>query len=131
MLGSLETGKSLDGLKLKINQIKRDLSQLEESNKPVPELINSTNLLRSNEILTKTNEKKTELLNAYESYFKDLESVLKKIQTGLSILKTTPKKKTRKKRTRKKKKTKRKTLRRKKTRTRKKSRKRKSSKRKR
>ncbi|MEK0318776.1 MAG: hypothetical protein QQN43_04295 [Nitrosopumilus sp.] len=131
MLGSLETGKSLDGLKLKINQIKRDLSQLEESNKPMPELINSTNLLRSNEILTKTNEKKTELLNAYESYFKDLESVLKKIQTGLSILKTTPKKKTRKKRTRKKKKTKRKTLRRKKTRTRKKSRKRKPSKRKR
>ncbi|MCH8324169.1 MAG: hypothetical protein IH813_03600 [Thaumarchaeota archaeon] len=131
MLGSLETGKSLDGLKLKINQIKRDLSQLEESNKPMPELINSTNLLRSNEILTKTNEKKTELLNAYESYFKDLESVLKKIQTGLSILKTTPKKKTRKKRTRKKKKTKRKTMRRKKTRTRKKSRKRKSSKRKR
>ena len=131
MLGSLETGKSLDGLKLKINQIKRDLSQLEESNKPMPELINSTNLLRSNEILTKTNEKKTELLNAYESYFKDLESVLKKIQTGLSILKTTSKKKTRKKRTRKKKKTKRKTMRRKKTRTRKKSRKRKSSKRKR
>nr|AFD03315.1 hypothetical protein [uncultured archaeon W4-93a] len=131
VLGSLETGKSLDGLKLKINQIKRDLSQLEESNKPMPELINSTNLLRSNEILTKTNEKKTELLNAYESYFKDLESVLKKIQTGLSILKTTPKKKTRKKRTRKKKKTKRKTMRRKKTRTRKKSRKRKSSKRKR
>ena len=131
MLGSLETGKSLDGLKLKINQIKRDLSQLEESNKPMPELINSTNLLRSNEILTKTNEKKTELLNAYESYFKDLESVLKKIQTGLSILKTTPKKKTRKKRTRKKKKTKRKTKRRKKTRTRKKSRKRKPSKRKR
>ena len=131
VLGSLETGKSLDGLKLKINQIKRDLSQLEESNKPMPELINSTNLLRSNEILTKTNEKKTELLNAYESYFKDLESVLKKIQTGLSTLKTTPKKITRKKRTSKKKKTKRKTIRRKKTRTRKKSRKRKSSKRKR
>ena len=131
VLGSLETEKSLDGLKLKINQIKRDLSQLEESNKPMPELINSTNLLRSNEILTKTNEKKTELLNAYESYFKDLESVLKKIQNGLSNLKTTPKKKTRKKRTRKKKKTKRKTLRRKKTHTRKKSRKRKPSKRKR
>ncbi|KKK67030.1 hypothetical protein LCGC14_2958150 [marine sediment metagenome] len=83
MLGSLETGKSLDGLKLKINQIKRDLSQLEESNKPMPELINSTNLLRSNEILTKTNEKKTELLNAYESYFKDLESVLKKFKLVL------------------------------------------------
>jgi len=130
VLGRLETGKSLDALKLKINQIKRDLLQLEESNKPMPELINSTNLLRSNEVLLKTNQKKTELLNAYESYFKDLDSVLKKIQTGISFLKTTPNKKTRKKRTRTKKKTKRKNTR-KKTRTRKKSRKRKPSKRKR
>lgn len=124
MLGRLETGKSVDALKLQINQVKRDLSQLEESNKPMPELINSTNLLRSNEILSKTNEKKTELLNAYESYFKDLESVLKKIQTGLSTIKSSPKKKPKKKKTKRKQKTKRKN-----TRSRKKPRKRKSSKR--
>ena len=122
MLGQLESGKSLDALKLKINQVKRDLSQLDESNKPMPELINSTNLLRSNEVLTKTNEKKTELLNAYESYFRELEKVVKKIQTGLSSLKTR-KKKTRKTKT--KKKTKKNTVIRKKNRTRKKSRKRK------
>ena len=120
VLGQLGTGKSLDALKLKINQIKRDLSQLEESNKPMPELINSTNLLRSNEILTKSGKKKTELLNAYELYFRELERALKKIQAGLSNLKT-PKKKKRKKQTRTKKKT-RKTIRRKKTRKRKPSR---------
>ena len=124
MLGKLETGKSLDALKLKINQIKRDLSQLEESNHPMPELINSTNLLRTNEILSKTSEKKTELLNAYESYFKDLENVLKKIQTGLRTLKTTSKRKAPKK-------TKKRKIKRKKTRVRKRPRKRKSSKRRR
>ena len=125
MLGQIETGKSLDALKLKINQIKRDLSHLEKSNQPMPELINSTNLLRTNEILSKTSEKKTELLNAYEAYFKDLERVLKKIQTGLSTLKTGSKKKIRKKTKRKS------TINRKKTRPRKKPRKRKSAKRRR
>ena len=120
VLGQLGTGKSLDALKLKINQIKRDLSQLEESNKPMPELINSTNLLRSNEILTKTGEKKTELLNSYELYFRELDGALKKIQAGLSSLKT-PKKKRRKKQTKTKKKA-RKTIRRKKIRKQKSSR---------
>lgn len=118
-----EKGKSLDALKLKINQIKRDLSKLEKSNQPMPELINSTNLLRTNEILSKTGEKKTELLNAYESYFKDLERTLKKIQMGLSTLKTASKKRTQKKTRRK--------LKRKKTRVRKKSRNQKNSKRRR
>ncbi len=119
VLGQLESGNSLDTFKLKINQIKRDLSQLDASNKPMPELINSTNLLRSNEFLTKSSEKKTELLNAYESYFRELEGVLKKIQTGLGTLKST-KRKIRK--------TKKKTVKRKKTRTRKKSKKKKPSK---
>ena len=122
MLGQLETGKSLDALKLKINQIKRDLSQLEESNQPMPELINSTNLLRTNEILLKTSKKKTELLNAYESYFKDLERVLKKIQTGLSTLKTGSKRRTKKTKPKRK-------IKRKKIRVRKKPKNRKTSKR--
>ena len=127
VLGGIE--KSLDAIKLKINQIKRELLQLEESNKPMPELINSTNLLRSNEILSKTNEKKTELLSAYESYFHELEITLKKIQNGLRTLKTT--KKTRKKRIKIKKKTKRKSVKRRKTRIRKKSRRKNLAKRKR
>jgi hypothetical protein len=87
-LEQLDTGKSLDMLKLKINQLKLELAQLDESNKPMPELINSTNLLRTNEILIQTNKKKTELLSAYESYFNELNSVIKKIQTELSHIKT-------------------------------------------
>ena len=110
VLGQSNTIQALNTLKSKINQIKRELSQLEQSNEPMPELINSTNLLRSNETLTKINEKKTELLNAYESYFTDLDSTLKKIQTGLSTLRGKPRKKSIKKKpkrktTRKKKKT--------------------------
>lgn len=99
-------GLSLDTLKLKINQLKHELTQLNESNKPVPELINSTNLLRSNEILTKTNDKKTELLSVYESYFHELGATLKKIQAGFNTLKTTkPRKKPSKKKERKPKRT--------------------------
>lgn len=126
MLGQLDTGKSLDAFKLKISQIRRELSQLEQTNNPLPELINSTNLLRSNEILSKTNQKKTDLVNAYELYFRELEKTVKKIQTGLKTLKNT-KKKTRKKRTKTKKKTRKKKVSRKKKHVRK----RKSSKRKR
>lgn len=126
MLGQLDTGKSLDAFKIKISQIRRELSQLEQANNPLPELINSTNLLRSNEILSKTNQKKTDLLNAYELYFRELEKTVKKIQTGLNTLKNT-KKKTSKKRAKTKKKTRKKKVSRKKNRIRK----RKSSKRKR
>ncbi|MFB5610465.1 MAG: hypothetical protein ACE5RT_01530 [Nitrosopumilaceae archaeon] len=126
VLGQLDTGKSLDVFKLKISQIKRELSQLEQAKNPLPELINSTNLLRSNEILSKTNQKKTDLLNAYELYFRELEKTVKKIQTGLKTLKST-KKKTRKKRTKAKKKTRKKKVSRKNNHIRK----RKSSKRKR
>lgn len=79
---------SLDALKQKINQLKLELVQLEESNIPVPELINSTNLLRSNEILSKTNDKKSELLSLYESYFQELDATLRKIQAGFNTLKT-------------------------------------------
>lgn len=118
---------SLDTLKQKINQLKRELVQLEESNNPVPELINSTNLLRSNEILSKTNDKKTELLYAYESYFQELSTSFKKIKTGLNTLKSKSTRKNTSKR--KNRKPKRKT--RKKKNVRKKSKKRKSFKRRR
>lgn len=68
--------KAISDLKNKINQAKSDLAKLEESNKQIPELINSTNLLRFNEFLTKTNTKKTELLSSYELYFIEIENIL-------------------------------------------------------
>ena len=98
--------KALSDLKNKINQTKSDLAKLEESNKQIPELINSTNLLRSNEFLTNTNTKKTELLSLYELYFKEIENVLfeiKKIRTELkNSLKPKSKKPSKKRKRRKK-----------------------------
>ena len=72
--------KAINDLKNKINQVKNDLAKLDESNKQIPELINSTNLLRSNEFLTKTNTKKTELLSLYELYFIEIENILVEIK---------------------------------------------------
>ncbi len=63
-------------LRKKIQQIQGDLNQLGEPISEMPELITSANLLRSNEYLSKANEKKTELLSAYEQYFVAMDELL-------------------------------------------------------
>jgi len=105
--------KAINDLKNRINQAQSDLAKLEEPNKQIPELINSTNLLRSNEFLTKTNTKKTELLSLYELYFKEIENVLveiKKIRIELKNSLKSKSKKPSKKRKRRKKPTKKRKL---------------------
>ncbi len=69
-------GEIIYELRTKIQQIQSELNQLDESVSDIPELITSANLLRSNEYLSKTNEKKTELLSAYEQYSVTLEKFL-------------------------------------------------------
>ena len=56
--------------------MKNDLDNLEEPVIEIPELIQSTNALRQNEYLLKTNEKKTELLDLYVQYSQSLEKLL-------------------------------------------------------
>jgi len=63
-------------LRKKIQQIQADLNQLGDPVSEMPELITSANLLRSNEYLSKANEKKTELLSVYEQYSVALEELL-------------------------------------------------------
>jgi len=63
-------------LRKKIQQIQVDLNQLGGPVSEIPELITSANLLRSNEYLSKANEKQTELLSAYEQYSVALEELL-------------------------------------------------------
>jgi len=63
-------------LRKKIQQIQADLNQLGNPVSEIPELITSSNLLRSNEYLSKANEKKTELLSTYEQYFVALEELI-------------------------------------------------------
>jgi len=71
--------KTIGELKRKIIQTTNELSALSNDQNPIPELINSTNLLRANDFLTKTGDKKSELLTVYDQYAKQLENTLTKI----------------------------------------------------
>lgn len=120
-------GNNLNDLRRRIQKAQEDLAQIGAPEPPHPELINTTNLLRANEYLTKTDEKKTELLSAYEGYAKQLEQAvasLLSIQADLKAVKAqasrTKRKKPRKKqRVKKRIKTKKKIKKRKKTKGRK------------
>ena len=75
-MANLGAGEILYGLRKKIQEIQTSLNLLGDPITDMPELIDSSNLLRSNEYLSKTNEKKSELLAAYEQYSSSLEELL-------------------------------------------------------
>ena len=76
MLTKIDATGLIYDLRKKIQQIQADLNQLGDPISEMPELITSANLLRSNEYLSKANEKKTELLSVYEQYSVALEELL-------------------------------------------------------
>ncbi len=76
VLTKIESGDLIYDLGKKIHEIRADLNQLGEPVSEIPELITSANLLRSNEYLSKANEKKTELLSAYDQYFVAMDELL-------------------------------------------------------
>jgi hypothetical protein len=78
-LTRIGSGEIIYELRTKIQQIQSDLNQLGEPISDMPELIVSANLLRSNEYLSKTNEKKTELLSYYLQYTDALEELLSSV----------------------------------------------------
>ena len=71
-------GNVMNQMKQQIKQIKAELDNLGEP-EVLPEMIESTNILRTNEHLSKTNQKKSELLIAYEEYSKQLENLLSSV----------------------------------------------------
>ena len=73
------TGEKIYDLRKKIQDIQLDLSQLGEPVSEISELITSANLLRSNEYLTKANEKKNQLLSVYVEYSETLEELLSSV----------------------------------------------------
>jgi len=75
-LTKINTGDLIYDLRKKIQHIQADLEQLGEPVSEIPELITSANLLRSNEYLSKVNDKKTDLLSAYAQYSVTLEKLL-------------------------------------------------------
>ena len=108
----------INELQNKIIHIKTELSEINKEEKPLPEFIDTTNILRSNEYLKKSNEEKSKLLIAYEEYTNELENLVSsiyKIKGDITNLKSRiksrkkPKKKVNKKRILKRKSRKRKT----------------------
>jgi len=75
----IAAGGALYDLRKKIQQIHADLNQLGDPVSEMPELITSANLLRSNEYLSKANEKKTELLSTYKEYSMALEELISSV----------------------------------------------------
>ncbi|MFB5631318.1 MAG: hypothetical protein ACE5RN_06995 [Nitrosopumilaceae archaeon] len=110
--------KKIKDLQNKIIQIQIELDNINKDQKPMPELINTTNMLRSNEYLQKSNVAKSKLIAAYKEYANELENMISsisKIKGDISSLKSRlisrkkPKKKIKKKRVLKRKNQKRKT----------------------
>lgn len=95
-------GNKLDIMQKKIMQARKELSEIHVLEQPLPEFINTTNMLRTNEYLQKENEKKSQLLTAYEEYVNELESLVSniaQIKGNLNSLRShlKPRKKTKKK----------------------------------
>jgi hypothetical protein len=72
----LGLGDNLSELKKRIHEAQEDLAKVGLPEQPMPEVINMTNLLRANEYLTQTDQKKTELVLAYEEYTQQLEKLV-------------------------------------------------------
>ena len=75
----LAIGKKISELQKKIVLAKKELSEINTLEQPLPEFINTTNMLRLNEYLQKSNEKKSQLLIAYEEYANELENLVSNI----------------------------------------------------
>jgi hypothetical protein len=92
ILTQVGAGEVIYELRKKIQMLTRELNDLEKNSDDFPELIKSTNLLRSNDHLLEMNHKKSELTAVYSQYSKELEHMLAtvfEIQKDLKeILKT-------------------------------------------
>jgi len=84
----LSSENKLAQIKQKIERLHQELATINQSTQPMPELINATNILRTNEYLTHVNEKKTEIVSSYEEYVKELEAFLSSVlERKLAFLK--------------------------------------------
>ena len=86
----MSSENKLAQIKQKIERLHQELATISQSTQPMPELINATNILRTNEYLTHVNEKKTQIVSSYEEYVKELEAFLSSVlERKLAFLKKT------------------------------------------
>jgi len=105
----VSSANKLAQTKQKIEHLNQELATIKQSAQPMPELINTTNVLRTNEYLTQLNEKNAQIISSYEAYAKELEFFLSAVlERKLALLKKTharlqraTKKKSKRKRTKK------------------------------
>ena len=76
ILEKVGAGNIIYDLRKKIQQAEADLAQLGEPVSDIPELVETANLIRSNEYLQKANLKQTALLATYQKYSDSLEELL-------------------------------------------------------
>ena len=69
-------GNKVSELQKKILVVKNELSEINKHEEPLPEFIDKTNLLRSNEYLQRSNDQKSKLILSYEEYTKELERIV-------------------------------------------------------
>jgi hypothetical protein len=75
-LTEIGVGELIYDFRKKIQLIQTELNQLDEPISDISELIDSANLLRSNDHLSKINTKKTDLIFVYEQYSETMEKLL-------------------------------------------------------
>ena len=78
-MSTIGVGKIIHEFSKKIHDLQLELHELGSLPLDMPELINSTNLLRSNEYLAKVSEKQSELLSVYDQYSKALENMIEMV----------------------------------------------------
>jgi len=66
----------LSELQKRIEQTKQELEQIKQHEKPMPEFINTTNVIRSNEYLLKEIQTNAKLISVYEKYSEELEKMV-------------------------------------------------------
>ena len=77
-MAQLGAGRAIHEIRGRILQLRKELDLLGPPDE-LPEMIASANLLRQNEYLSKSGEKKAELLEAYEQYSAALEGMLESL----------------------------------------------------
>ena len=75
-MSEIKISTNMYDLRTNIRQIQSELNDLDENISEIPEMIESSNLLRLNEFLLKSNEKRNNLISQYVQYSTYLEQLI-------------------------------------------------------
>ena len=75
----IKISNSIYDLRKEIQQLQSELDKLGDPISNMPELITSSNLLRLNEYLVKSDQKKTQLISTFTKYSTFMESLLSSV----------------------------------------------------